>query len=97
MSRAVVMDSGVVLVKPQFEAGRKQVGKGGIIKDPTVHRQVLEDILDWSQANGLGPAGVMRSPLKGAEGNTEFLVWLRPGQQPAFEAALAIQAALAGE
>ncbi len=84
----------IALIKPQFEAGRKQVGKGGIIKDPAVHRQVLEDILSWVQANQFGPAGLMRSPIKGAEGNSEFLVWLRPGQRPLFDAAPAIEAAL---
>jgi 23S rRNA (cytidine1920-2'-O)/16S rRNA (cytidine1409-2'-O)-methyltransferase len=85
----------IALIKPQFEAGRKQVGKGGIIKDPAVHRQVLEDVLAWAQANQLGPAGLMRSPLKGAEGNIEFLLWLRPGEALPFAAAAAIEAALA--
>jgi len=85
----------VALIKPQFEAGRKQVGKGGIVKDPAVHRQVLEDLLAWAQANQLGPAGLMPSPIKGAEGNLEFLAWLRPGQSPPFEAGEAIDAALA--
>src|SRR5579859_397958 len=84
----------IALIKPQFEAGRKQVGKGGIITDPGVHRRVLEDILDWALANQMGPAGLMRSPIKGAEGNLEFLVWLRPGQSTGFGAAGAITAAL---
>ena len=66
----------MALIKPQFEAGRKQVGKGGIVKDPAVHRQVLADLLGWATANGLAPAGLMPSPIKGAEGNVEFLVWL---------------------
>jgi 23S rRNA (cytidine1920-2'-O)/16S rRNA (cytidine1409-2'-O)-methyltransferase len=83
----------VALIKPQFEAGRGQVGKGGIVKDPAVHRQVLTDLLGWAAAAGLGPAGLMRSPLKGAEGNVEFLAWMRPGgasldTDPAIEAAL---------
>ena len=85
----------LALIKPQFEAGRKQIGKGGIIKDPAVHRQVLVDLLDWALANGFGPAGLMPSPIKGAEGNREFLVWLRPGRNPLFEAAAAIDSALA--
>jgi len=84
----------VALIKPQFEAGRKQVGKGGIVKDPLVHRQVLVDLLDWAQANGFGPAGLMPSPIKGTEGNVEFLVWLRPGQEVPFDAPAAIEAAL---
>lgn len=69
----------VALIKPQFEAGREKVGKGGIVKEPAVHRQVLEDVLGWAAANGLTPAGLIRSPIAGAEGNVEFLVWLRPG------------------
>jgi 23S rRNA (cytidine1920-2'-O)/16S rRNA (cytidine1409-2'-O)-methyltransferase len=85
----------IALIKPQFEAGRKQVGKGGIVKDPAIHRQVLEDLLSWAQANQLGPAGLMRSPIKGAEGNVEFLVWLRPGQPAALDIAAAIDEALA--
>ncbi len=84
----------VALIKPQFEAGRKQVGKGGIVKDPAVHRQVLADLLGWAHANGLPPAGLIRSPLKGAEGNTEFLVWLRPGRESGFEVDAAIDSML---
>jgi 23S rRNA (cytidine1920-2'-O)/16S rRNA (cytidine1409-2'-O)-methyltransferase len=87
----------VALIKPQFEAGRQQVGKGGIVKDPAVHRQVLADTLAWATANGLPPAGLMRSPIKGAEGNVEFLVWLQPGDEPDFDAPAAIDLALAGD
>jgi 23S rRNA (cytidine1920-2'-O)/16S rRNA (cytidine1409-2'-O)-methyltransferase len=85
----------VALIKPQFEAGRKLVGKGGIVKDPAVHRQVLEDLLAWAAANGLPPAGLIRSPIKGAEGNVEFLVWLRPGQAVEFDTPAAIERVLA--
>jgi 23S rRNA (cytidine1920-2'-O)/16S rRNA (cytidine1409-2'-O)-methyltransferase len=84
----------VALVKPQFEAGRKQVGKGGIVKDPAVHRQVLTDLLAWLAESPLHPAGLMRSPIKGAEGNIEFLLWLRPGQTSDFDTATAIDSAL---
>lgn len=73
----------VVLVKPQFEAGREKVGKGGIVKDAAIHRQVLHDVLGWAEANELAPAGLIRSPIEGAEGNTEFLAWLRPEQAAA--------------
>lgn len=69
----------VALVKPQFEAGPQQVGKGGIVKDAAVHQQVLLDILRWAQANGLAPFGLMASPISGAGGNVEFLLWLQPG------------------
>ena len=68
----------VALIKPQFEAGRKQVGKGGIVKDTAVHKQVLITILDWATEAGLAPIGLIRSPVTGADGNVEFLVWLRP-------------------
>ncbi len=68
----------VALIKPQFEAGRKQVGKGGIVKDPAVHRQVLSELLAWALEHGLKPQGLTRSTIQGADGNVEFLVWLRP-------------------
>lgn len=87
----------VALIKPQFEAGRKLVGKGGIVKDPAVHRQVLEDVLDWAAANALPAAGLIRSPIKGAEGNVEFLAWLRPGHAPGFDTPAAIKQVLTDE
>ena len=67
----------VALIKPQFEAGKSQVGRGGIVKDPDVHRAVLEDILGWCVENGFFPAGLTRSSIEGSDGNVEFLVWLR--------------------
>jgi 23S rRNA (cytidine1920-2'-O)/16S rRNA (cytidine1409-2'-O)-methyltransferase len=95
VARGWLLDGDIIaLIKPQFEAGRKQVGKGGIVKDPVVHRQVLADLLAWARANQLGPAGLMRSPIKGAEGNVEFLAWLRPGRTSSFEAPSAIELAL---
>ncbi len=84
----------VALIKPQFEAGRGQVGKGGIVKDPAVHRHVLEDLLGWASANSLPPAGLIRSPITGAEGNVEFLAWLRPGAAAPFDHASALTALL---
>lgn len=71
----------VALVKPQFEAGREQVGKGGIVRDETVRKAVLEDIWQWATEQGLGPQGVIRSPIEGSGGNVEYLLWLRPGQK----------------
>jgi 23S rRNA (cytidine1920-2'-O)/16S rRNA (cytidine1409-2'-O)-methyltransferase len=67
----------VALIKPQFEAGRQQVGKGGIVKDTAVHKQVLLEILDWSTVHDLAPLGLIQSPVTGSDGNIEFLVWLR--------------------
>ncbi|MBN2044850.1 MAG: TlyA family RNA methyltransferase [Anaerolineales bacterium] len=67
----------VVLVKPQFEAGRKLAAKGkGVIRDPEVHRQVLNDILQFAQEEGFGLLGLERSPLTGPKGNLEFLAYL---------------------
>lgn len=66
----------VTLIKPQFEAGRKQVGKGGIVRDTAVHEAVLRDILGWAAINELRPKGLIRSPIEGAGGNVEFLAWL---------------------
>ncbi len=73
----------VALVKPQFEAGRELVGKGGVIRDPKVHHRLLADLLAWAGNEGLGPQGLLPSPLLGPKGNREFLLWLRPGSQPA--------------
>jgi hypothetical protein len=56
-----------------------------------VHRQVLEDLLGWAAANGLPPAGLIRSPIKGTEGNVEFLVWLRPGAETGLEVGAAVE------
>jgi 23S rRNA (cytidine1920-2'-O)/16S rRNA (cytidine1409-2'-O)-methyltransferase len=66
----------VALVKPQFEAGRKDVGRGGVVRDPNVHRRVLEEIFSNADALGLGVAGLTASPLRGPAGNVEFLALL---------------------
>ncbi|OGV59772.1 MAG: hypothetical protein A2498_01440 [Lentisphaerae bacterium RIFOXYC12_FULL_60_16] len=68
----------VTLIKPQFEAGRDQVGKGGVVRDPVVHRTVVERILAFGRDTlGLECAGTCESPLKGPAGNTEFLAYWR--------------------
>ncbi|XVE78219.1 hypothetical protein DITRI_Ditri13aG0127200 [Diplodiscus trichospermus] len=64
----------VTLVKPQFEARRSQVGSGGIVRDPQVHQEVLEKIIKGVESFGFQSKGWIESPLKGTEGNTEFLV-----------------------
>ncbi|XAR58794.1 16S rRNA (cytidine(1409)-2'-O)-methyltransferase [Bertholletia excelsa] len=64
----------ITLVKPQFEARRSQVGKGGIVRDPLVHQEVREKIVHGVENYGFRCKGWIESPLKGAEGNTEFLV-----------------------
>jgi len=63
----------VLLVKPQFEAGRARVGKGGIVRDPAVHRAVLHEVRDGLRDAGLQVVDVMVSPLRGVDGNVEFL------------------------
>ena len=74
----------IALIKPQFEAGRSAVARGGgVIRDPAIHRQVLEDVLASSQAQGFALRGLIRSPLLGPKGNTEFLAWLvYPSSEP---------------
>lgn len=84
----------VALIKPQFEAGREQVGKGGIIRDTAVHAVVLEKMLDWTETNGLYVHGLIPSPIKGTEGNREFLVWLKAVQNLDWEKEAHIQAVL---
>lgn len=86
----------VVLVKPQFEAGREAVGKGGVVRDSDVHERVLRDVLSAAQLEGYVVRGVTPSPLTGPAGNVEFLVWLAlaPGPQP-LDVDAAIRAAVA--
>lgn len=67
----------VMLVKPQFEVGKGQVGKGGIVRDPKLHFAALEAVVDQLAARGLGAQGVLPSPITGAKGNREFLLWCR--------------------
>jgi 23S rRNA (cytidine1920-2'-O)/16S rRNA (cytidine1409-2'-O)-methyltransferase len=66
----------VVLIKPQFEAGKKDVARGdGVIRDPEIHRQVLHDVLSFAKDLGFSLRGLIKSPLLGPKGNTEFLLW----------------------
>lgn len=68
----------LALIKPQFEAGREQVGRGGIVRDSRVHRQVIEKITRFAQVLDLRVLGLIRSPIRGTEGNVEFLIRLGP-------------------
>jgi 23S rRNA (cytidine1920-2'-O)/16S rRNA (cytidine1409-2'-O)-methyltransferase len=67
----------VALVKPQFEAGRQEVGRGGIVRDEDVHQRVVEDVTAAARALGFARLGVVESPITGMEGNREFLIHLR--------------------
>lgn len=67
----------VCLIKPQFEAGREQVGKNGIVRDPAVHRQVIENVLGFAAESGFSALDLDHSPVKGTKGNIEYLVLLK--------------------
>ena len=67
----------VALVKPQFEAGRDEVGKGGIVRDAAVHQRVVNEVVDDARRLGFVVAGLTPSPIAGAEGNREFLLHLK--------------------
>jgi 23S rRNA (cytidine1920-2'-O)/16S rRNA (cytidine1409-2'-O)-methyltransferase len=71
----------IALVKPQFEAGRRQVRRGGVVRDPAVHREVLAAVVDAARSAGLSPSGVTPSPLAGPAGNIEYFVHLGRGTE----------------
>lgn len=75
----ILRDTGAVmcLIKPQFEAGREQVGKKGIVRDSKVHVEVIENVIGYASDNGLYPHGLDYSPVKGTKGNIEYLLYLR--------------------
>ena len=73
---------GVCLVKPQFEAGREKVGKKGVVREPATHREVLEMAQGYAMANHFTPAGLDFSPIKGPEGNIEFLMYVQHSENP---------------
>lgn len=77
--RSILADNGevVALIKPQFEAGRENVGKHGIVKNSAVHQQVLQDIIKFSIDTGFSVKHLSFSPIKGGEGNIEFLIHLQ--------------------
>lgn len=66
----------VCLIKPQFEAGREKVGKKGVVRDSSVHREVIEMIMEYVRTQSLGILGLDFSPIKGPEGNIEYLIYL---------------------
>ena len=71
----------MALIKPQFEAGREEVGKGGVVRDPAVHARVTKAVSTWIEARGWIVAGVIESPIQGPEGNIEFLMAACRGPQ----------------
>ena len=85
----------ICLIKPQFEAGKENVGKGGIVKDAKIHKKVLNDILLDAEANGLTPFGLTFSPITGGDGNIEFLLGLKKTSEKlaAFDIGLVVSTA----
>lgn len=65
----------VALIKPQFEAGRENVGKKGVVKDPKIHEKVIEEVISFAKGIGFVICGLTYSPVKGPEGNIEYLMW----------------------
>ena len=75
----ILKDTGAImcLIKPQFEAGREQVGKKGIVRDSKIHVEVIENVISYASDNGLYPHGLDYSPVKGTKGNIEYLLYLK--------------------
>ena len=71
----------VCLIKPQFEAGRENVGKKGVVRDKNVHREVIDKVIEYAKSIGLGIINLDFSPVKGPEGNIEYLVHLKKSQE----------------
>ena len=76
----------VCLIKPQFEAGREKVGKKGVVRDPATHRQVIEAVCSFALETGFSISGLTFSPVKGPEGNIEYLIYLKKSRS--FSAAI---------
>ena len=93
VASTVLTDGGecIALVKPQFEAGKDAVGRGGVVRDEHVRRTTVEQTIERAQRSNLGFKGLTRSPISGPAGNEEFLTWFRKGEigidpQPSLEA-----------
>jgi 23S rRNA (cytidine1920-2'-O)/16S rRNA (cytidine1409-2'-O)-methyltransferase len=84
VARKFLKDGGeaVCLIKPQFEAGKEKVGKKGVVRDPSVHREVIEQITSFVLQNGFSVLGLTYSPVRGPEGNIEYLLYLRKSDRP---------------
>jgi 23S rRNA (cytidine1920-2'-O)/16S rRNA (cytidine1409-2'-O)-methyltransferase len=83
LAACTVPDGDVVpMVKPQFEVGRDKVGRGGVVREPSLRAQAVLDVAAGAQALGLGVAGVTVSPLPGPAGNVEYFLWLRRDAPP---------------
>ena len=89
----VLADHGQVvsLIKPQFEAGREQIGKNGIIRDAKVHKNVIEPVTEMAVREGFSVLGLDFSPIQGGHGNIEFLAYLRKEEQASNQAFFEIE------
>jgi 23S rRNA (cytidine1920-2'-O)/16S rRNA (cytidine1409-2'-O)-methyltransferase len=81
----------VCLIKPQFEAGRGKVGKKGVVREPEIHIEVLQRICAFIQNNGFGIAGLTFSPVKGPEGNIEYLAYIKKDAEAMSSESLCIE------
>ena len=93
-ARELLRDGGemVCLIKPQFEAGREKVGKKGVVRDKAVHVEVVERIIEFASQNGFFVKNLEYSPIKGPEGNIEYLVYIRKDETGGVDAAVDIEA-----
>ena len=71
----------ICLIKPQFEAGREKVGKKGVVREPFIHQEVIEKIIAFSRKIGFGVCGLDFSPIRGPEGNIEYLIHIQKGTE----------------
>ncbi len=71
----------VALIKPQFEVGKGEVGKGGVVRDPALHARVCGEVREWLESQGWHVQGIVESPITGPEGNIEFLIAARRGDR----------------
>ncbi len=92
--RALLWDEGeaICLIKPQFEAGREKVGKKGVVRDPKVHLEVLEMILSFAKDNGFSVLNLDYSPIKGPEGNIEYLLYIKKHSEGSEETGVSAEA-----
>ena len=83
-ARALLKDNGqmVCLINPQFEAGREKVGKKGVVRDKKVHEEVIENVTQFALSNGFSIHALEYSPIKGPEGNIEYLVYIEKSEEP---------------
>lgn len=95
--RELLKDGGhmICLIKPQFEAGREKVGKKGVVRDKKVHKEVVENVVSFAFSEGFSVLGLDFSPIKGPEGNIEYLIYLEKSKNPIKNENVDVQALVA--